>query len=291
MRELNIYIKNTELDRELILSELSEFAKITEVHKSGANTLSISDYPFVDWDYIFKFGLKENTNFVFLDEYTDGEYPRDRFIDSGLSYTLKETSTCRSLPLVNYPKKMTSAKVALLLDRDGIINIDSGYVYKYSDEIIYPDILEVVKEANVLGIPVAIVTNQAGIARGMYKVSDVDSFHKHLKNFYQENGARIDHIEICPFHKDKGEEMWKFDSLLRKPNPGMHLKALSQLMCKVEGSLMIGDKQSDRINLLGLKTLLLQGDYEITPANDLCQSRQELCQKISNYLNNLLDFS
>ncbi len=291
MKEINLFIKNKNIDSKELVSKLSKFLKVSEVFTPEENTLIIEEDHFVDWSYISRFGLAENTEFVFLHEFFENNFQRDEYTSSGIRYMKKSGEDFVKFPLVKYHEEPSSLTPVLFLDRDGIINEDSGYVYEYSDSIIFKDMIEVVKEANKLKIPVIIVTNQAGVARGMYSLEDVDSFHKSLVEYYASLGAVINHIEICPFHKDKGNEAWKFDSLLRKPNPGMHLKALAAVGGTFSNSLMIGDKESDRIKIPGLKSLLLSGNYEMSSGEDVCVSRQELCEKISKYLNNLLDLS
>lgn len=291
MKEVNLYITNPELDHKLIEEKLSKFFCVNVVQSKVDNSLVIDQFPFVDWEYISKFGLSGNHSFVFLEEYEENSYKRDRYIPSGISYVLSKSCKIENFAIACYENEVASFKPILFLDRDGIINVDTGYVYKYSDEIIFKDMIDIVKTANKLSIPVVIVTNQAGVARGKYSLADVDKFHEQLIGYYSKHNARIDHIEVCPFHKDKGSQEWKYDSLLRKPNPGMHLKALAKMNATASRALMVGDKESDRVLLHGVETLLLSGNYEMDLKSDVCSTRQELCHKISNYLNNLLDFS
>lgn len=291
MRSINLLIQNNDLDSENIIKSLSCFFKVSLVSELTDNTFVIDKLPHVDWNYISSLNFDNNINFVFLSEYSDDGLSRDKYIDSGLSFYRSSSKQQLTLPLAEYTSNPVDLSPVLFLDRDGIINKDTGYVYKYSDEIIFDDIIDVVKIANRLSVPVVIVTNQAGVARGMYTLEDVDAFHNKLCSYFESKGARINHIEVCPFHKDKGSPEWKFDSLLRKPNPGMHLKALPIVGGTLLKSLMIGDKESDRISVAGLNTLLLSGNYEMEVSDDVCVSRQELCEKISKYLNNLLDLS
>lgn len=291
MKEINLLIKESAKSRDYYTDKLKDFFKVSFVDSVIENTLIIDGDHFVDWTYISSLISNENINFVFLEEYLEKSYKRDRYVDSGIKYSHNLEQQFLQRPLVRYESELVCSRPVLFLDRDGILNEDSGYVYKYDDSIIYKDMIKVIKTANDLSIPVVIVTNQAGVARGMYSVEDVDNFHSKLISYYSSFGAKVDHVEICPFHKDKGDEEWRFDSLLRKPNPGMHLKALAKVSGTILNSLMVGDKESDRISLEGINTFLLSGNYDMNLSPDVCSTRQELCEKISKYLNNLLDLS
>ncbi len=291
MIDINLFLKSATLNKEDLASKLSAFFNITVVDKVTNNTLVVDSDCFVDWEYIASLISNENLNFVFLEEFSDRNFKRDKYVDSGIKFINNTESVFKTCPIAKYSSEIKCNRPVLFLDRDGILNEDTGYVYKYSDSIIFKDMIEVIKQANSLSIPVVIVTNQAGVARGMYTVEDVDNFHTKLLAYYSSFGAKVDHIEICPFHKEKGNEEWRFDSLLRKPNPGMHLKGLAKVSGTILNSLMVGDKESDRVNLKGISTLLLSGNYDMKNSQDICSTRQELCEKISKYLNNLLDLS
>lgn len=291
MKNINIFFKDPSIDKDKVQGKLSDFFSITLVDKVIANTLIVEVEHYVDWRYISSLISSKNINFVFLDEYLDKDFRRDRYINSGIQYIHTVGSNIELKPIAKYEEEPKHLRPVLFLDRDGILNKDTGYVYKYSDSIIFLDMVEVIKLANSLSIPVVIVTNQAGVARGMYSLDDVDIFHSKLLSYYSSLGAKVDHIEVCPFHKDKGDEEWRFDSLLRKPNPGMHLKSLSKVGGTILNSLMIGDKESDRIHLEGLSSILLLGNYKMNFSEGVCSTRQELCENISKYLNNLLDLS
>lgn len=291
MKNINIFFKDPSIDKDKVQGKLSDFFNITLVDKVIANTLIVEVEHYVDWRYISSLISSKNINFVFLDEYLDKDFRRDRYINSGIQYIHTVGSNIELKPIAKYEEEPKHLRPVLFLDRDGILNKDTGYVYKYSDSIIFLDMVEVIKLANSLSIPVVIVTNQAGVARGMYSLNDVDIFHSKLLSYYSSLGAKVDHIEVCPFHKDKGDEEWRFDSLLRKPNPGMHLKSLSKVGGTILNSLMIGDKESDRIHLEGLSSILLLGNYKMNFSEGVCSTRQELCENISKYLNNLLDLS
>jgi D-glycero-D-manno-heptose 1,7-bisphosphate phosphatase len=136
---------------------------------------------------------------------------------------------------------------ALFLDRDGVINIDSGYVYQQEKFIFINGIFELVKKANVRHYKVIIVTNQAGIGRGFYTEKDFWDLMNWVKDEFTKHDAIIDDIYFCPHHPEFGLVEYKQDSYDRKPNPGMFLKAQKKHNLDMSKSIMIGDKDVDMI--------------------------------------------
>jgi D-glycero-D-manno-heptose 1,7-bisphosphate phosphatase len=261
-----------------------------EVDSLCDNCLVISKESYIDWKYLSEVISDDNINFQFIDFYFD-EVEKDRFVDSGVFYNHSENSPVRNLPLVSYQKNTDTLEKVFFLDRDGVINIDTGYTYLFDKDIIHTDVLELMKVANEKNIKVAIITNQAGVARGKFSISEVDEFHRELIEYAKNVGANIDLVEICPFHKEKGQGPWRFDSLLRKPNPGMLLRACSKLHTSLLGSIMIGDKDSDCIEIFGPEYFLIKGEYQIKKEDNVFESRSQFCREIENYLNKMLDFS
>ncbi len=150
---------------------------------------------------------------------------------------------------------------ALFLDRDGVINLDHGYVSQRSDFVFVDGIFDLCKEATGRHIPIIIVTNQAGIGRGYY---DEATFHA-LMNWVSEQFATqdipISGIYFCPYHPQHGIGIYRQESDRRKPGPGMLLDAARDHDLDLENSIIIGDKMSDCIAgfRAGLRhTILLQ---------------------------------
>lgn len=134
---------------------------------------------------------------------------------------------------------------ALFLDRDGVINRDNAYVYKKEDFHFIDGIFELVREAKAQNYLVIIVTNQAGIGRGLYLEEDFINLMDWVKNEFAENNTVIDDIYFCPYHASHGKGTYKKDSYMRKPNPGMIFKAAEQHNVNLKKSIMIGDNISD----------------------------------------------
>jgi len=133
---------------------------------------------------------------------------------------------------------------ALFLDRDGVINFDSGYVHLIEDCKFIPGIFQLCQLATSKGYKIIIVTNQAGIGKGFYTESDFHFFMDHIKNEFSKNGCKIDDVFYCPYHPE-GLGVFKGYSFDRKPFPGMILKAKNIHNIDVSESILIGDKMSD----------------------------------------------
>src|ERR1700759_4934192 len=93
-------------------------------------------------------------------------------------------------------------RAGILLDRDGTIIVDHGYVGSVERVDFIDGAAEAIASFNRAGIPVAVVTNQAGVARGMYGIDDVDRVHHYIADFLADRGARIDLFTYCPYHPD-----------------------------------------------------------------------------------------
>lgn len=134
---------------------------------------------------------------------------------------------------------------ALFLDRDGVINVDYAYVHRHEDFHFIEGIFELVRAANVAGYLVIVVTNQAGIGRGRYTEEVFRDLTSWMCACFSEHGGRIDAVYYCPDHPEHGIGAYKRYSAMRKPAPGMLLRAAKEHDIDLPASLMIGDKPSD----------------------------------------------
>ncbi|AUN98220.1 HAD family hydrolase [Bacteriovorax stolpii] len=150
---------------------------------------------------------------------------------------------------------------ALFLDRDGIVNIDKGYVYKWEDIIWIEEIFQMIKLANERGYKVIVLTNQSGIDRGMYTHEDVHTLHQKMHAFLAGKNLKVDDWFYCA----------EMDSELRKPRPGMLILARDKHDIDLTQSFMIGDKPSDVFEtdgkFVGPSTLLVEGNYDLKDAH------------------------
>jgi len=133
----------------------------------------------------------------------------------------------------------------ILLDRDGTIIVDHGYVGSV-DRVEFIDGSAVAIAAfNRAGIPVAVVTNQAGVARGLYGIDDVIRVHEHIAEYLAERGARIDLFLFCPYHPAGVVGAFARTSEDRKPRPGMAKAAEAALGLDLAASWVVGDRPED----------------------------------------------
>ncbi|MCY7315806.1 MAG: HAD family hydrolase [Rubrivivax sp.] len=134
---------------------------------------------------------------------------------------------------------------ALFLDRDGVINVDQAYVYRREDFEFMPGVFDLVRAARATAHAVVVVTNQAGIGRGMYTEDEFQSLTAWMCSAFAEQGAAIDRVYHCPTHPTAGIGAYRVDSPMRKPGPGMLLLARDELGLDLAASTLLGDKLSD----------------------------------------------
>lgn len=134
---------------------------------------------------------------------------------------------------------------ALFLDRDGVINVDHGYVHTPDRFDFVDGIFELVAAAKQAGYLVVVVTNQAGIGRGYYSEPQFLALTDWMKTRFIENGGQIDAVYFSPYHPEHGVGQYLRDSDCRKPGPGMLLQAKRDLNIDMQRSILIGDKSSD----------------------------------------------
>lgn len=129
-------------------------------------------------------------------------------------------------------------KKAVFLDRDGVINEDSGYVSKISDFKFINGVFEALSGFKKFGYLLIIVTNQSGIARGFYTLDDFEKLNKFMLDEFTKNGVFIDKVYFCPHSPEENCEC-------RKPKAGMILQGLKEFDINPQNSILIGDKISD----------------------------------------------
>ena len=134
---------------------------------------------------------------------------------------------------------------ALFLDRDGVINVNHGYVHKSENFDFIDDIFEVAKIAFANHYKLVVITNQAGIGRGYYSEQQFHRLTKWMCREFANVGAPIQKVYFSPFHPVAGLGGYKKDDMSRKPRPGMILEAKQELNLDLANSVLIGDKPSD----------------------------------------------
>lgn len=136
------------------------------------------------------------------------------------------------------PKK---ARGAVFLDRDGTINPDDGYIDSTERFSLFPGAAAAIAKLNQAGVPVILVTNQSGVARGMFDASFVDELHLYLQRLLAREGAYLDGIYFCPHHPDRT------GCDCRKPAGGMIKQAILDHAIDFSKSYIVGDKASDML--------------------------------------------
>lgn len=150
---------------------------------------------------------------------------------------------------------------ALFLDRDGVLNLDHGHVGSVDRFDWVEGAREAVALANARGYYVFIVTNQAGIGKGLYTLEDYRAVMDHLREGVVEAGGWIDDVRFCPDHPEAVIEAHRRVSDWRKPAPGMLLDLIARWPVDVENSLMVGDNVSDMeaARAAGVRSVLFSG--------------------------------
>jgi len=149
---------------------------------------------------------------------------------------------------------------ALFLDRDGVINIDRGYLYKSEDVVFVPGIFELCRYYQQQGYLIMVVTNQSGIARGYYSEEDFAILSTWMQEQFRNEGVEITAIYHCPHHPD-----FTGECECRKPRPKMLLDAAQTYEIDMAHSLLIGDSERDIKAAIaaGIGTTVLLSSQEV----------------------------
>jgi D-glycero-D-manno-heptose 1,7-bisphosphate phosphatase len=134
---------------------------------------------------------------------------------------------------------------ALFLDRDGVIVADTGYLGRAEDVRLLDGAAAAIARCNALGIPVVVVTNQSGIARGYYDWSGFRAVQVALATALADAGAHLDAVLACAYHADGKGPLRIAAHPWRKPNPGMILTAAKRMNLDLSRSWIVGDKAAD----------------------------------------------
>ena len=134
---------------------------------------------------------------------------------------------------------------AVFLDRDGTINVDVDFLSSPSQLQLIPRSAEAIKELNDLGLPVIVITNQSGIARGLYSEDDLHRVHAAMDEMLTRYGATISAYYYCPHHPHEGIAPYVKECECRKPKPGMLLRAKKKFGFDLKRSFIVGDKLVD----------------------------------------------
>lgn len=134
---------------------------------------------------------------------------------------------------------------ALFLDRDGVLNVDHGYISRSEQFEVVDGVFGALRRAQALGYLLVVVTNQSGIARGYFTVSDYRALEDHMRTVFSVEGITFAGIYHCPHHPEGSIPALAVACDCRKPEPGMILQAARDHEIDLAASIMVGDKQSD----------------------------------------------
>ncbi|MBL8642909.1 MAG: HAD family hydrolase, partial [Rhodospirillaceae bacterium] len=134
---------------------------------------------------------------------------------------------------------------AAFLDRDGVLNVDSGFAHRPGQITWVEGAFDAVRRLNQHGLYVFVVTNQSGVARGLYTETDVRGLHAWMAEHFQAQGARIDDFAYCPHHPEAAVAAYKTQCLCRKPAPGLLLNLMEKWPVDAGSSFLIGDRDTD----------------------------------------------
>ena len=134
---------------------------------------------------------------------------------------------------------------ALFLDRDGVINVEKGYVNKIEDFEFIDGIFEVLGYFQESGYLLIIITNQAGIARGYYTEEDFHILNNWMLKQFEYKEIHIKKVYFSPYHPKYGIDRYRKQTLCRKPNPGMIIEAQKEFNLDLFQCILVGDKESD----------------------------------------------
>lgn len=139
-----------------------------------------------------------------------------------------------------------TGRPAAFLDRDGVLIEDSGYPHRPEHLTLIPGAAAAVRRLNQAGYRTVIVTNQSGVARGLFSEETMNAFNDLLVARLADEGATIDAVYSAPFHPEAIEARYRHpDHPDRKPNPGMLLRAIEEHVLDPKQSFIIGDQKRD----------------------------------------------
>jgi len=156
-----------------------------------------------------------------------------------------------------------SVRPAVFLDRDGTLIEEAGYLDRLERLVFYPYSVDAVRLLNRADLAVVIITNQAGVARGIVREAFVGEAHRHVTMRLEQGGARVDGFYYCPHHPEASVEQYRKSCDCRKPQPGMLRRAADELKLDLARSFVIGDRWHDLQagDAVGARGILVRTGY------------------------------
>jgi D-glycero-D-manno-heptose 1,7-bisphosphate phosphatase len=151
----------------------------------------------------------------------------------------------RETAAVTDASPLTKRQKAAFLDRDGVINIESGYVHAREDFSFIAGSVRALRLLRDAGYLLVVVSNQSGIARGMYTEDDYHALTSYIQDTLAAEGVTLDSVQYCPHLPDAPVARYRRDCYCRKPRPGMLQRAITALNIDVTASFLVGDRLTD----------------------------------------------
>ncbi len=149
-------------------------------------------------------------------------------------------------------------KPAVFLDRDGVLTEEKGYITSARDLCIFPYAMECIKQIHQKGYYAIVITNQSGVARGLFNEDQLAEM-----NHYLIRQTNVDAVYYCPHHPEGKIEKYRKKCSCRKPETGLFDAACKKYHIDLPNSYMVGDRAGDIIagQNMGLRTILLESGY------------------------------
>jgi D-glycero-D-manno-heptose 1,7-bisphosphate phosphatase len=179
-----------------------------------------------------------------------------------------------------HANKKEDLRPAVFLDRDAVLNVDSGYAHKPEQLVWIEGAPEAVRLLNQAGYYVFVITNQSGVARGYYDENAVRAFHAHMQDNLKQHGAHIDAFYYCPHHPEGTVKPFAVLCSCRKPRTGMLEQAAREWPVDIGKSFLIGDKDDDVAAAASFNIRAIKFNSAQQSLPDLV--RQELARRASS---------
>lgn len=186
---------------------------------------------------------------------------------------------------------MSRPRPAAFIDRDGVINAETGYVYRAQDFHVLPGVVAAMRQLADHGYALVVITNQAGIAKGKYTEAEYAVLTRHMGDLLARQGIALAGVYHCPHHPQGSVPAYAIACDCRKPAPGLLLRAAAQLNLDLARSVLVGDKPSDAAagRAAGVRwTVLVESGHRLPDATsaladhrcaDLAQASAWVCAR------------